>query len=67
MREIILYHMLGFFAGFVLDLVLGDPYWLPHPVRAIGNLIAKLEAVLLKKRMERIERKMRNVRQEEFS
>lgn len=50
MREIILYHMLGFFAGFVLDLMLGDPYWLPHPVRAIGNLIAKLEAVLLKKK-----------------
>src|SRR5215813_6223042 len=25
-------------AGFVLDLLLGDPFWLPHPVRLIGRL-----------------------------
>lgn len=25
--------------GFFLDLLLGDPLWLPHPVRVIGNLI----------------------------
>lgn len=29
--------------GFVLDLLLGDPEWLPHPIRLIGWLIAKLE------------------------
>lgn len=50
MREMILYHMLSFFAGFVLDLMLGDPYWLPHPVRTIGKLIAKLEAGLLRQK-----------------
>jgi len=27
----------------LLDLVLGDPRWLPHPVRLIGSLIAALE------------------------
>jgi adenosylcobinamide-phosphate synthase len=27
----------------LLDLVLGDPRWLPHPVRLIGRLIAVLE------------------------
>jgi adenosylcobinamide-phosphate synthase len=27
-------------AGFVLDLLLGDPAWLPHPVRLIGRLVA---------------------------
>jgi adenosylcobinamide-phosphate synthase len=27
----------------VLDLLLGDPYWLPHPVRLMGNIIAFLE------------------------
>ncbi len=26
-------------AGFVLDQIVGDPYWLYHPVRLIGNLI----------------------------
>jgi adenosylcobinamide-phosphate synthase len=25
-------------AGFILDLLLGDPHWLPHPVRSIGRL-----------------------------
>lgn len=30
-------------AGFGLDLVLGDPRWLPHPVRAIGWLIQNSE------------------------
>lgn len=30
-----------------LDLVIGDPRWLPHPVRWIGRLIDKLERPLL--------------------
>ncbi len=34
--------------GFLLDLLLGDPRWLPHPIRAIGALIAGLEKVLRK-------------------
>jgi adenosylcobinamide-phosphate synthase len=29
---------LALIAGFVLDLLLGDPRWLPHPVRLIGHL-----------------------------
>lgn len=32
--------------GFCLDLLLGDPQWLPHPVRAIGGLITLLERPL---------------------
>ena len=30
--------------GFVLDVLIGDPYRLPHPVRFIGRLISALEA-----------------------
>lgn len=41
------YHIIAFFGGFLLDLILGDPYWLPHPIRAIGTLIAALERCLL--------------------
>ena len=41
------YHMTAFFLGFLLDLLLGDPYWLPHPIRLIGNLIAALDRKLL--------------------
>ncbi len=26
--------------GYVLDLILGDPRWLPHPIRLFGNCIA---------------------------
>ena len=29
--------------GFAIDLVAGDPRWLPHPVRWIGTLISKAE------------------------
>ena len=32
--------------GFLLDWVLGDPQFLYHPVRLIGWLIGRLEAVL---------------------
>ncbi|MBO5473024.1 MAG: cobalamin biosynthesis protein CobD [Lachnospiraceae bacterium] len=33
-------------AGFLLDMILGDPYCLPHPVRWIGSLIAFLDGWL---------------------
>lgn len=52
------YHMAAFLLGFLLDLLLGDPYWLPHPVRLIGKGITKTEALL------RPAGKMRTNRQE---
>ncbi len=33
----------GLMFGFILDYVLGDPKWLPHPVRLIGKTIEKGE------------------------
>lgn len=33
-------------SAYVLDLLLGDPRWFPHPVRMIGWFIQKTEAVL---------------------
>lgn len=33
-------------AGFVLDLILGDPAWLWHPVRGIGAVISHTEKIL---------------------
>lgn len=35
-------------AGFVLDCLLGDPHWLPHPIRLFGWLISKFEGLLNK-------------------
>ena len=40
------YHILAFGAGFLLDQLFGDPYFLPHPIRGIGWLIAKTEKML---------------------
>lgn len=37
------YHIAAFFLGFLLDLILGDPHFLPHPVRLIGKLIINTE------------------------
>ncbi|MCM1329928.1 MAG: adenosylcobinamide-phosphate synthase CbiB [Ruminococcus sp.] len=34
--------------GFIIDLFLGDPYELPHPVRLIGTLISRLENAVRK-------------------
>lgn len=34
--------------GFVLDILFGDPLWLPHPICLIGNLIGFLEKKLRK-------------------
>ncbi len=34
--------------GFILDLILGDPQWLPHPIRMIGWFISKGEKLLRK-------------------
>lgn len=49
MKEISLLqaHMIAFAAGFILDLIIGDPYSFPHPVKWIGNLIARLDRSLL--------------------
>ena len=33
-------------AGFLLDLLAGDPHWLYHPVRLVGKLIEILEKAL---------------------
>ena len=33
-------------AGFILDLIFGDPHWLPHPICLIGNLIGFLDKKL---------------------
>ena len=42
----LLYVILG---GLILDLLLGDPHWMPHPVVYIGKLIAALEKGLRKR------------------
>ena len=37
------YHIVSFLAGFIQDLLFGDPYWPYHPVRLMGALISRLE------------------------
>lgn len=43
MRELLIMQTLATVAGFALDVLIGDPAWLPHPVMAIGKLIAFFE------------------------
>lgn len=42
------YHLAAFFLGFIMDLLFGDPYWLPHPIRLIGKLISQAEKLFYK-------------------
>jgi|LSQX01.3.fsa_nt_gb adenosylcobinamide-phosphate synthase len=43
-----LYLLLDVFIAYVIDLIVGDPGWLPHPVRFIGWLIKNTEKVTRK-------------------
>ncbi len=40
-------HLIAFIFGFILDLIIGDPHSMPHPIRLIGNAIAYGEKKLL--------------------
>jgi len=51
--DYLLFHIAAFLLGFVMDLIIGDPQWFPHPVRAIGGLISFLTKKLLKTDGER--------------
>ena len=46
MRDYLILHMIALAGGIWLDLCLGDPHTLPHPIRAIGALISILESRL---------------------
>lgn len=52
-----IYHITAFILGCLLDLIIGDPEWMPHPVRLIGRWIGWLDRKLFvpgKKKQERI-------------
>lgn len=50
-------HMLAFVSGFLLDCLFGDPYWMPHPVRFMGNLISFLDKKLMGEKHKSEEKK----------
>jgi adenosylcobinamide-phosphate synthase len=48
MNTAVLPSMIALAIGFALDLIFGDPHWMPHPVCFIGNMISKGESVIRK-------------------
>lgn len=46
--------ILACITGFLLDCIFGDPVWMYHPIRVIGNLISVLEKELRKLLCSRI-------------
>ena len=42
------FHGAALLAGCVIDWIIGDPLWLPHPVRLMGTMIAGTESRLRK-------------------
>ncbi|MGN0161993.1 MAG: adenosylcobinamide-phosphate synthase CbiB [Candidatus Ornithomonoglobus sp.] len=45
----IIYSCCGLTLGFILDMLIGDPQWLYHPIRLIGKLISVSEKSLRKR------------------
>ncbi len=39
-------HFVDIICAYILDLLIGDPYWIPHPVRLIGFLINACKKLL---------------------
>lgn len=37
--------IIKYWAAYIIDLIFGDPYWFPHPVRFIGKLISLCEKI----------------------
>lgn len=42
-------HITALALGYVIDLIVGDPYWFPHPIRFIGWFISKAQANIRKR------------------
>ena len=43
LKEYLIYHLASLLCGYILDLLIGDPHGIPHPVAWIGSLIGALE------------------------
>ena len=50
----ILYITIPLFAGLILDAVLGDPVWLPHPIRWFGKAVELMERRFNKGAMKKL-------------
>ncbi|WP_100407153.1 adenosylcobinamide-phosphate synthase CbiB [Bacillus solitudinis] len=48
-----IYHLIALTMGVVIDRIMGDPKWLPHPVIGMGKLIATLDQSLNRGRKKR--------------
>lgn len=47
--------------AYILDLIVGDPHWLPHPVRIIGKVIEYLAGVLRKNNQNQRAEKIKGI------
>ncbi len=52
LKEEVLIFDIPLVGGYLLDLLLGDPRWLPHPIRLFGNVIYKSENLLNKGKLK---------------
>lgn len=56
-----LYHIIAFSLGCLLDIIIGDPHWITHPIRWIGQLIGWLENILNKNSLDARSLKLRGL------
>ena len=46
--------LIAVIAGLIMDSLVGDPYWMPHPIRVFGNSISLVEKILNKNKNRKI-------------
>lgn len=52
MKQILISHLLALILGYIMDIIFGDPYSLPHPIRGIGKLVFWFEKKAIGKKDE---------------
>lgn len=53
LETLLISHTVAFHLGYILDMLLGDPHWLLHPVQILGGIISALTKAFLKENGDR--------------
>jgi adenosylcobinamide-phosphate synthase len=59
-------HFVAFLLGVIIDRIVGDPHWMPHPIRLMGRVIALLDKAFMGEKEAEPANAVRNKKAEFF-